>query len=233
MNGQSNNSGLIDAGNYMVTENPVEGWTQTSATCVSSKEDTEVPGNLSLQAGETITCTFVNTKDEPQGGGDEEDEEEGTGGGNPPPSGGGSPAPTSSGNGNPFMFGIGGGNPGLVAGTSTGQVLGVSCGVYMDKHLRLGSKRNNPEQVLKLQKFLNKWMNAKLPETGFYGPQSAAAIKAFQEKYADDVLTPWGEAKPTGFVYLTTLRKINLIECPELTLPSPILIPWSANPSAQ
>ncbi|MEK7531142.1 MAG: immunoglobulin-like domain-containing protein [Patescibacteria group bacterium] len=234
MNGESHNSGLIDVGNYMVSENPVDGWIQTSATCVSSNEDIEAPGNLVLQAGETITCSFVNTNDAAEEDDDEEEEE--TGGGNGGPSGNSNPPGTGGGggNGNPFMFGLGGANPiGSVAGTSTGQVLGVSCGVYMDKHLRLGSKRNNAEQVLKLQKFLNKWMDAKLPETGFYGPQSAAAIKAFQAKYADEVLTPWGEARPTGFVYLTTLRKINMLECPGLSIPSPILIPWSANPNAQ
>jgi hypothetical protein len=39
------------------------GWKLTSATCVSSNSDTETVGNISLQAGETVTCTFRNTKE--------------------------------------------------------------------------------------------------------------------------------------------------------------------------
>ena len=62
-NGDSKTTGHIEPGNYMVHENSTEGWTQTSAVCVSSKGDTETVGNLSLQANETITCTFTNTKD--------------------------------------------------------------------------------------------------------------------------------------------------------------------------
>jgi len=49
-------------GNFSVAETAVSGWTQTSATCTSSIGDTESIGTLELDPGETITCTFTNTK---------------------------------------------------------------------------------------------------------------------------------------------------------------------------
>jgi hypothetical protein len=84
-----------------------------------------------------------------------------------------------------------------------------------------------------MQRFLNKWMNAGLPVTGFYGPLTTAATKLFQAKYATDILAPWGITEPTGIVYLTTLHKVNELECPSLTQAFDALIPWSANPNAQ
>jgi len=56
-----NNSGLITPGNYSVSETVPGGWDKTSS-CVSSIGDTETEGALDLDAGETITCTFTNTK---------------------------------------------------------------------------------------------------------------------------------------------------------------------------
>lgn len=144
------------------------------------------------------------------------------------------PAPTTSGGG-----GGGGGwvpaiiNRGQVLGTSTPQVLGESCGLYMEKHLRYGSSRNDTAQTLKLQIFLNKHMNAGLPTTGVFGPLTEKAVKNFQQKYIAEILAPWGIGAPTGIVYLSTLRQINLIECPELTISLPPLVEWSKNPAAQ
>ncbi len=58
-------------------------------------------------------------------------------------------------------------------------------------------------------------------------------MKKFQKTFGDDVLNPWGIGGPTGLVYLSTLRKINLIECPDLSIDLPLLVPWSQNPNAQ
>ena len=121
-------------------------------------------------------------------------------------------------------------NSGQVLGASTGQVLGESCGLYMDRFIRSG-RINDVEQVKKLQTFLNKWMNANLPVTGFYGSLTLQAVNAFQEKYASEVLTPWNLTGPTGITYLTTLRWINMLECPELALQVPNLVEWSRNPN--
>ena len=142
--------------------------------------------------------------------------------------------PNGGGGGNGPIVGSFGVINGQVLGASTvGEVLGESCGLYMSKHVRLGSAKNDAEQVRKLQAFLNSHMNAGLPVTGFYGQMSLAAVKAFQAKYADEVLAPWGETMPTGLVYITTLRAINNIECPDAVATLPALIPWSRNPNAQ
>lgn len=149
---------------------------------------------------------------------------------NPNPS-----TPPSNGGGNGPVVGSFGGGNGMVLGASTtkGEVLGASCGMYMEKHIRLGSSKNDKEQVKKLQVFLNKWMGTNIPVTGVYGQATFNAVKAFQAKYSDDILKPWGENSPTGLVYLATLRKINKLECPDLSLELPTLVPWSRNPNAQ
>ena len=49
-------------GSYSVSETVPAGWDLTSATCVSSIGDTEGPGAIELDAGETVTCTFNNRK---------------------------------------------------------------------------------------------------------------------------------------------------------------------------
>lgn len=122
----------------------------------------------------------------------------------------------------------------LGASTSTPQVLGVTCGLTMDQHLkRAQPNKNNPEQVKKLQAFLVKWGYGTFPATGFFGPLTEAAVKAFQAKYAADILKPWGISAPTGLAYLTTIRQLNMIECPDLMIPVPTLVDWNKNPNAQ
>ncbi len=60
--GQTNNSGLLVPGTYSVAEvdkaNMPAGWDLTSATC----DDGSDPGNIVLDPGETVTCTFTNTQ---------------------------------------------------------------------------------------------------------------------------------------------------------------------------
>jgi len=56
-NGESNDSGDIDPGAYAVGETVPSGWSLTSATC----DDGSDPSAIDLSAGETVTCTFVNT----------------------------------------------------------------------------------------------------------------------------------------------------------------------------
>ncbi len=108
------------------------------------------------------------------------------------------------------------------------EVLGeedeVICGVYLHDHLRYG-RANNPNEVKKLQLFLNTYMGEDLPISGMFGAMTKQAVQRFQERHANEVLTPWGLEAPTGYVYLTTKRWINMIVCPELNLPMPTLIP--------
>lgn len=112
-----------------------------------------------------------------------------------------------------------------------GQVLGAgtTCGPYISSYMRYG-KKNNPDDVKKLQEFLNKeFPGANIPVTGFFGPITRSYVMKFQLKYSDEILKPWnGNGKPedhnpTGYVYKTTLRKINNLMCSSLNLPLPSL----------
>jgi uncharacterized repeat protein (TIGR01451 family) len=114
--------------------------------------------------------------------------------------------------------------------TSTGQVLGESCGLYLTSYIHPNRQNlNDPTQVKKLQTFLNQNLGLNLPITGYYGSSTIAAVNKFQVKYHDEVLTPWvslGLATPftpTNYVYQSTQRWINLIMCPSLNLPLPAL----------
>jgi len=56
------NSQTLAAGSYAVGETVPSGWDLTSATCASSIGDTETPATVELDAGETVSCRFTNTK---------------------------------------------------------------------------------------------------------------------------------------------------------------------------
>lgn len=87
---------------------------------------------------------------------------------------------------------------------------GTSCVPLLTISLRAGS--GNRIEVMKLQSFLNT-QGAKLPMTGFFGPMTTNAVKAFQKKFASEILAPVGLSTPTGLVYSSTIRKINRMVC--------------------
>lgn len=73
---------------------------------------------------------------------------------------------------------------------------------------------NKKEEVLKLQNFLKNREGYGVEETGIFDEKTDLAVKAFQTKYFNDVLSPWGaNSEPTGYVYITTKNKINEIVC--------------------
>lgn len=87
---------------------------------------------------------------------------------------------------------------------------------YTIELIRLGRK-NNPEQVKLLEEFLNAFENSGLEVNGIYEQKDFNAVVKWQEKYADDILTPWGLKKGTGYVYTRSLAKIKSISeshCP-------------------
>ena len=51
-------SGALKPGTYSVAETPLAGWDLTGATC----SDGSTPNAIDLAPGETVTCTFTNTK---------------------------------------------------------------------------------------------------------------------------------------------------------------------------
>ena len=104
-----------------------------------------------------------------------------------------------------------------------------TAGIYLDKYLQKG-KKNNPDAVAKLQKFLNDFLNAGIKVDGIFGAKTDKFVRQFQSSHGDKILTPWGLKGPTGIVYLTTVTEINNIMCPALNLPIPTLVPTISNP---
>jgi hypothetical protein len=99
----------------------------------------------------------------------------------------------------------------LVAGLKNEQ-----CSQYLNSFIKFGEV-NNIEQVKRLQVFLREVANfSEVQITGIYDEVSFNAVKKFQERYAEDILDPWGIEEPTGYVYLTTRKKINELHCDNL-----------------
>jgi len=130
----------------------------------------------------------------------------------------------------PFSIGFVNTNTGgQVLGTSTEEALPAGCELYIKTYMKMGAK-NDTTEVKKLQTFLNTHMNASLPVTGIFGPLTFAAVNAFQLKHWDEVLAPWvayglpTDHTPTGYVYKTTKRMVNLVQCNNtVTIPKPQL----------
>ena len=113
-----------------------------------------------------------------------------------------------------------------VLGTST-SATSTTCGPLLHSYLRFGIK-NDSSEVQKLQGFLNANLGTTLT-SGVFDANTTAAVKRFQLKYWDEVLKPWvsrglsSDHTATGYVFKTTLRKINNLYCPALQLPVPTL----------
>jgi len=94
---------------------------------------------------------------------------------------------------------------------------------FFTKYLKRGQ---SDFDVKRLQVFLNNNTDTKLANTGagspgketnYFGTLTYDAVVKFQEKYAKDVLTPWGLTTGTGYAAKTTIGKINeLLKTPEI-----------------
>jgi len=84
---------------------------------------------------------------------------------------------------------------------------------YLSDYLGL-DKNNKPSEVKKLQRFLRDFEAfSDLKITGVFDRDTFKAVSDFQVKYKSDILAPWGTSLPTGYVYITTKKKINEIYC--------------------
>lgn len=84
--------------------------------------------------------------------------------------------------------------------------------------------RSEGAEVRELQKCLAQDTEV-YPEgevTGFFGPATKRAVTKFQEKYAKDILAPWGYSKGTGQVGKTTREKLNEVCGKSLTETTPL-----------
>lgn len=87
------------------------------------------------------------------------------------------------------------------------------CEEYLTSYIEPGIE-NDSTEVERLQQFLiYDQAEHDVVVNGIYDDATIAAVERFQEKYADDILTPWGYNRPTGLVYYTTRKKINDIYC--------------------
>jgi len=89
------------------------------------------------------------------------------------------------------------------------------------QYLEMGSRGKEVENLQTcLSRFPDIYPNGQV--TGFFGQDTQNAIIAFQEKYRDEILTPWGFKNGTGIVAKTTREKLNEI-CNQSIEESPTL----------
>lgn len=101
---------------------------------------------------------------------------------------------------------------GTVLGAKTEKALSDKCN-YLSEYIKFGRK-NNPFEVKKLQYFLKNIEGFKQVKiTGIYDEVSLKAVHNFQKKYNEDILQPWSLPDSTGYVYITTKKKVNEIYC--------------------
>jgi Domain of unknown function (DUF5011)/HYR domain/Putative peptidoglycan binding domain len=206
-NAGGENAFVVEAGLHTVAEVNAN----TGGYFLTFGEGCSSDGSITISVGATSTCILTNRFS--------------TG------SSEGAPVPPSA-NGSGGNGPVAGSLPVLTAvPPPAGQVLGASttaeeqqqsCSTNVSSYMGLG-KRNNVEDVRRLQEFLNLRVGANLPITGFFGTKTRDAVKKFQNQYAIQILRPWGIVDPTGYVYKTTLRWINMTHCPALDLPLPKL----------
>jgi len=92
----------------------------------------------------------------------------------------------------------------------------LSCGAYLTEYIGVRTN-SNPTEVRKLQMFLRDIAHLSVPITGIFGAETERAVVAYQERYRDAILTPWGIARGTGYVYYTTQKHINEQYCEDGT----------------
>jgi len=89
-----------------------------------------------------------------------------------------------------------------------------------DFNVNLGVGHTQTE-VRALQTVLQKEGLYQRDITGRFDEYTASAVVNFQEKYADEILAPWGLVRGTGYVGRTTREKLNdLYGCPPVVEPS-------------
>jgi len=91
------------------------------------------------------------------------------------------------------------------------SISGIPTGYKFQTTLKFGVRSDD---VKYLQMFLKAQGTNIYPEglvTGYYGSMTTAAVTRFQEKYADEILTPLGLNAGTGITGQNTLAKINTL----------------------
>ena len=187
-----------------------EGNTQSSTSGdVSNGED----DNVATPSGNTPSDTdgsISNGDDDtagvnppPGNNGDDDDDDDDNGGGGS--RGGGSRGPSSSGGSPTLGVTIIRSTPVFISSTTTCPLIST--------YMKLGGVENNGGEVAKLQSFLKNREELDVDVTGIFDQKTHDAVIAFQKKYLLEVMGPWDATRPSGFVYITTSKKINQLAC--------------------
>jgi peptidoglycan hydrolase-like protein with peptidoglycan-binding domain len=202
----------VSAGTWVVTEESELGWTQTgqyqNGDVVPSDSDTFGSCVLTIPSedvqGTVYTCSFGNQENLQIDTVSEPDADSNGGGG------GDATRIRRVDRPEPLVLGV---------TTDAPQMC-----PFLTEYMQI-SAANDTMEVMKLQAFLNIFKGlfggTENPITGTFGSITDANVKAFQETYRTEVLDPWFEQgivphdRPTGYVYKTTLWKINSMVCPD------------------
>jgi len=199
----------VSAGTWVVTEESELGWTQTgqyqNGDVVPSDSDTFGSCVLTIPSedvqGTVYTCSFGNQENPQIDTVSEPDANSNRGGGN-------ATRIRRVDRPEPLVLGI---------TTDAPQMC-----PFLTEYMQI-SAANDTMEVMKLQIFLNIFKDmfggTENPTTGTFGVTTDSNVKAFQKHFQTEILDPWYNQgivphnRPTGFVYKTTLWKINSIVC--------------------
>ncbi|MEK7609995.1 MAG: peptidoglycan-binding domain-containing protein [Patescibacteria group bacterium] len=93
----------------------------------------------------------------------------------------------------------------------------ISCPLIT--HFLKKDGNNDKNQMIKLQTFLRNTERLNVEVNGVFDQKTEDAVKIFQKRYQESVLGPWDASRATGFIFITTQKKINQIACKQpLTL---------------
>ncbi len=105
----------------------------------------------------------------------------------------------------------------LAQAEAKSAIEGIPAGFTFEKNLKFNDVSTD---VKYLQIVLNSDTRTRLAvsgvgspghETNYFGPLTKKAVIKFQDKYASEILAPWGLTEGTGFVGKTTRAKLNHI----------------------
>lgn len=83
---------------------------------------------------------------------------------------------------------------------------------YLNSYMRFGVD-NDKTDVTKLQIFLKNSEGLNVDINGIFDQKTLDAVIAFQAKYVEETMAPWGVTTPSGQVFYTTKNKINELVC--------------------